>query len=43
MGSATDEDAEELTMFVKKFREDVIDWLKKNHPELLQQRDPERL
>jgi hypothetical protein len=33
-GAATDQDAEELVEFVKEFRERVLDWLRKNHPEL---------
>ena len=30
-GVATEQDASELVDFVKKLREDVLDWLKKNH------------
>lgn len=36
VGGATAEDAEELIMFVKDFREDVMDWLRRNHPRLVQ-------
>jgi hypothetical protein len=32
-GAATDENAAELLEFVKDFRRDVLDWLKKTHPE----------
>jgi len=35
VGGATDDDAEELIAFCKDFREDVLDWLRKNHPHLL--------
>lgn len=34
-GAATDSDAEELLQFATKLREDVLGWLKTNHPELL--------
>jgi uncharacterized protein (UPF0332 family) len=34
VGEATDEDAKELIAFVKQLRKDVLDWLKKNHPDL---------
>lgn len=34
-GAATKPDAEELLAFAKELRKDVLDWLKKNHPELL--------
>ena len=33
-GVATEKDASELVGFVKELREDVLDWLKKYHPEL---------
>jgi len=33
-GVATGEDAAELIAFVKELRQDVIAWLRKNHPEL---------
>lgn len=35
VGGASDSDADELIGFVKKFKDEVIAWLKKNHPELL--------
>jgi len=34
-GAATQQDAEELIAFVGDLRNDVIDWLKANHPGLL--------
>lgn len=34
-GSATDADADELIQFTASLREDVIGWLRENHPELL--------
>ena len=34
-GAATDSDAEELLQFATELREDVLGWLKTNHPELL--------
>ena len=34
-GAATQQDAEELIAFVGNLRNDVVDWLKSNHPELL--------
>lgn len=34
-GAATQQDAEELIAFVGDLRNDVIDWLKSNHPGLL--------
>ncbi|MGH9368550.1 MAG: hypothetical protein ACRD3M_12840 [Thermoanaerobaculia bacterium] len=34
-GAATDRDAEELLEFATKLRDDVIAWLKTNHPGLL--------
>ena len=33
-GVVTDQDAIELVTFVRELREDVTDWLKKNHPQL---------
>lgn len=33
-GIATEKDAAELVDFVKELREDVLEWLKKEHPEL---------
>ena len=33
-GVATEQDALELATFVKALLEDVIDWLKRNHPQL---------
>jgi len=35
VGGASESDADELVGFVKNFRDEVITWLKKNHPELL--------
>ena len=35
VGGASASDADELVGFVKNFRDEVITWLKKNHPELL--------
>jgi hypothetical protein len=35
VGGASESDADELVEFVKDFRDEVITWLKKNHPELL--------
>jgi hypothetical protein len=35
VGGASGSDADELIGFVKGFRDEVIAWLKKNHPELL--------
>jgi hypothetical protein len=35
VGSASQADVEELMAFVKEFQEEVRDWLKKNHPDLL--------
>lgn len=35
VGGASESDADELIGFVKEFRDEVIAWLKKNHPELL--------
>ena len=37
-GVATKKDAAELVKFTKELREDVLDWLKKNHPDLLEKR-----
>lgn len=34
-GGATDSDADELIHFVEEFKEEVLDWLKEKHPELL--------
>ena len=34
-GVATRQDASELADFVKELREEVLDWLKKNRPELI--------
>lgn len=31
----SESDADELVGFVKDFRDEVLTWLKKNHPELL--------
>jgi len=35
IGGASEQDANELIEFVKDLRDEVINWLKKNHPELL--------
>jgi len=35
VGGATDDDANELIGFVTDLREDVVIWLKNNHPQLL--------
>jgi len=35
VGGASESDADELIGFVKEFKDEVIAWLKKNHPELL--------
>lgn len=35
MGGASESDAEEWIGFVRDFKDEVIAWLKKNHPELL--------
>ncbi len=34
-GDYLDTDAKELIEFTKRLREDVLDWLKKNHPDLI--------
>jgi len=34
VGGASDSDADELIEFVKDLRDEVMNWLKKNHPEL---------
>jgi uncharacterized protein (UPF0332 family) len=34
-GAATENDANELIDFVRELRQDVIGWLRENHPELL--------
>lgn len=34
-GVATEQDAAELLAFAKQFRHDVLDWLKRNHPNLI--------
>lgn len=36
VGGATDADADEIIMFVKDLRRDIIDWLRKNYPRLLE-------
>ena len=36
-GGASESDADELIGFVRQFREEVITWLKKRHPELLRE------
>ena len=35
VGAVTERDAEELVQFVKEFKNDVINWLKKNRPDLI--------
>jgi hypothetical protein len=35
VGGASDSDADELIEFVKDLRDEVMNWLKKTHPELL--------
>ena len=35
VGGASESDADELIGFVKEFKDEIIAWLKKNHPELL--------
>jgi uncharacterized protein (UPF0332 family) len=35
VGGASESDADELIEFVRDLRDEVINWLKKNHPELL--------
>jgi hypothetical protein len=35
VGGATDDDAQELILFVKELQNDVVAWLRKNHPQLL--------
>ena len=35
VGGASESDADELIEFVKDLRDEVINWLKKTHPELL--------
>lgn len=35
VGGASESDADELIGFVKAFKDEVIAWLKRNHPELL--------
>jgi len=37
IGGASGSDADELIVFVKEFRNEVIAWLKKKHPELVQE------
>lgn len=36
-GSTTDDDVAELVSFVETLKNDVIDWLKENHPGLLRE------
>ena len=36
VGGVSESDADELIVFVKEFREEVITWLKKKHLEVLQ-------
>jgi len=35
VGGASDADAQELLEFTARFRDDVFQWMKQNHPELL--------
>lgn len=35
VGGVSESDADELIAFVKRFKDDVITWLQKHHPELL--------
>jgi len=35
VGGASESDSDELVGFVKAFKDEIIAWLKKNHPELL--------
>jgi hypothetical protein len=35
VGVVTEQDVNELLQFVKEFRNDVINWLKKNRPDLI--------
>jgi len=35
VGGASESDVDELIEFVKDLRDEVMNWLKKNHPELL--------
>ncbi len=35
VGGASESDADELISFVKGFKDEVVAWLRKNHPELL--------
>jgi hypothetical protein len=35
IGGASESDADELIEFVRKLKDEIIAWLKKNHPELL--------
>ncbi len=37
IGGASESNADELIVFVKEFRDEVITWLKKKHPELIQE------
>ena len=39
-GAATRQDAAELVDLAKELREEVLDWLKKHHPELLPRKRP---
>ena len=38
IGGATDSDADELILFVKSLKSQVLDWLIKKHPELYEKR-----
>jgi hypothetical protein len=38
VGGVTKADADELIEFVKELKADVLDWLNKNHPELVFQK-----
>lgn len=39
IGAVTENDADELIAFAKELKADVIDWLKKHHPALIQAPD----
>lgn len=35
VGAVSKSDADELILFVKELKEDVLNWLRKHHPDLL--------
>jgi hypothetical protein len=35
IGAVTTQDADELIAFTKEFKKDVMDWIERNHPDLL--------